>query len=335
MEDQNKRRKFTRKEVRNRYDRRVSGIEKGLEGNFSDTGERKKVAQALFMEKMRNQGEIPEPIKKTIADLSDNNFSKVVDRTATRTFSFGLSMKEFTSRDYTFGKSIKRGLHAVNPVGAAVRTDLLNSMGIATKAQKNMQRLFPKDKSLSLMRVIAPGVTAMSMYNAIQNDENPILAATASAIDMATIGFGFSAGKAIGATTGIGLSYGLEKMEEAYHRKGVGPYAGKPLPKSVGGASKFLRFGGAGLGATLGAVGALAVTSALAISDGIAGAMISTNEVLQMESRAFDSSEFTSAYQDNLTYTMRQRALSKMSMSGLNDRAMGLGNEALLYKNLL
>lgn len=107
------------------------------------------------------------------------------------------------------------------------------------------------------------------------------------------------------------------------------------LPKSVGGVSKFFRYGGAGIGATLGAVSAIAATSTLAISEGIAGAMTSTNEVLQIESRSFDSSEFTSAYQDNLTYTMRQRALSKMSMSGLNDRAMGLGNEALIYKSLI
>ena len=239
--------------------------------------------------------------------------------------SFGLRRAEFLSSEFTTRHAIARTANFINPFNASVRSDAMNSVGFLTKSQKMQEKI---TGSLINRAMITGLVGGMALYNSINNpDDNPILSMAAFAAS-STITFGaFAVGRAAGGAVGTALS------RSAYHVKRV---AGNiDTPYSIGKMGKALRIGGATVGAVAGAVAGVGLLAASGLEEGIKNMTKSDNAAITNAAHIFDSAQYASRFQSQETMTMRQQALSKMSRAGLNDRALMLGNEALVSKGLM
>lgn len=124
--------------------------------------------------------------------------------------------------------------------------------------------------------------------------------------------------------TGLGFATGLtaaRPMAEIGH--GIGKAIG------MGGGARIL---GYGLGGVAGLSAGLATYGAATV---IASASKNNNFIQQTAMKLNRDLMTSSGLETNNTLTSRQRALSKLSRAGLNDRGQLLSNEAMILKGLL
>jgi len=171
------------------------------------------------------------------------------------------------------------------------REALANSFGVLTKKQWARAPMFEK--------LLIPGVAALNIYDAMKSD-SPI----SGLIDTAAM-------HAIGAPAfRIGQSIGMSWMRGAAGEAGIG-FLGRGIAGAMG----------------LGLAG-VAVGAAMALDEGIK-ATGDSNNLIRRSAESIKAADFKSHFEvTDEGLTMRQRALQKLSKSGLNHRATTLGNES-------
>ena len=204
-------------------------------------------------------------------------------------------------------------------------------MGFLTKAQK-MEEKAGKGMFSHLNRLFTTGFAAMAAFEAIENGDNPITAVASNAIAISGMLGGMAAGRAVGGAVGTGLSRMPHYAQSLKSKVKGTTYSG---PKKVGAMGKTLRLGGAGVGAVGGAGLAMLLMESTGVDELITKSTESVNYFTERGAELHHDGQYASRFQSQDTLTMRQKQLAKMSQSGLNDRAMALGNEAMIYRGVM
>ncbi|RLA65124.1 MAG: hypothetical protein DRQ78_05515 [Epsilonproteobacteria bacterium] len=209
----------------------------------------------------------------------------------------------------TFGSGVKREM-------------LLNSVGLLTRHQKKMAKtngFMAAQQSWMMPAMAAFGaVSAMAEGGGVQDYVG----------DWMLPGIGLMAGWNVGKNVGLGIG----AAANAGGRAGVNLFGGTVAK----GAKSFGRFGMLAAGGTLG-VGAAIAGGAAGMGAGylVKEANNSNNMVNEI------AEEMTYAkFQSDVdvtrgTLTHRQKTMSKLSKSGLNDRGQLLGNEAMIMAGII
>ena len=219
--------------------------------------------------------------------------------------------------------------------GYGMGHDMLNSIGIITKHQKNILQSKNIGKLGKVMT--AGGVASGALYSAsIAGDylsgrkestitDNAVTGIAAAAL---SIGVGTQAFRVSKEMTHAATSLIPKGITKNYS----GPAAG--AVKTIAKARPFAKFA---TGAAVGAGAFLATTALVDAGTSIlAGAASMDNSVNRLKSKVYRGDYTASTdVNTNQLQTSRQRTLNKLSKSGLNDRATLLGNEAMVLKGLL
>ena len=212
----------------------------------------------------------------------------------------------------TKGEWLSRGFGSM--VNAkAFGTEMLNSMGVFTKKQ----RLGIKASGSTLaksMTLAMPLISGYAFYSMVDEGMSPAEAAwdTFVAFPAATMGYRVGKSLSIGLTTPAGKTteqLAARKMSEGMLAKG-GRFLGHTVLSGIGTA-------------------ALTYAAVSSISD-IPGQLMDSNSMTRRAARNFIPTTTGSRVDNEETMTHRQRALIKLSKSGLNDRSMLMGNEAAI-----
>jgi hypothetical protein len=224
---------------------------------------------------------------------------------------FGTTKETYWSTTKSqWGKRAAGLANAGNPKIFA--TDVLNMMGLQTKHQRTAMRasgsLFAKAAALA-----GHIYGAYSFHSLTEDGESSASAAWSSFITPAVGIGGFRVGKA--ATKALITPSGLNAAQ---------------LTQRAAGMTRFGR--GASIAATwAGGIGVgLAGYMAAETIGAIPGQLMDGNSLSRRTARSFIPNVQGATSDNDQTLTHRQRALMKLSKSGLNDRSMLMGNEAAI-----
>ncbi len=140
----------------------------------------------------------------------------------------------------------------------------------------------------------------------------------------------------------LGINASLEGKPEDFFATGAGMAAGlqvaRPMAELGHGVGKALRMGGASriLGWGVGSLAGLAVGAAAYAGTSAMLQSFKNDNFVQRAVMPLNKDLMTTrGLETNNTLTARQRALSKLSRAGLNDRGQLLGNESMILRGLL
>jgi hypothetical protein len=240
---------------------------------------------------------------------------------------YTLRRSEYLSDDFKTRNAIARTVNYTNPFNSAGRQDLMNSMGFLT----NNQKLYEKANRAYLPRAMISGFAGLSAYESMKEGENPILPLAGFAAEAALVMGGLRVGRGVGGVLGTAASRIPNYVNAAKSLVG----RGATNPPKIGGGGKFLRLGMAGAGGLVGLGAAVGMVAVAGISDIVSQSTSSDGAINKMASEMYHPSQYGTKIQTNDSLTMRQKSLAKMSKAGLNDRALMLGNEALVLRGMM
>jgi hypothetical protein len=315
--------------------------------NKNTTNVDRKKSLISLLKKTKNQEEIDAVVAANVASSSDGvlgKFAGISDRSLNvgahysgsgskilaggssiieNMHMFALNRDEFLSSEFKTRNAAARTLNYMNPFNASVRSDMMNGMGLLTKAQKIESSI---NKS-NAMELFTKGYVGFIGYEAIKEGNDPILSTINSAASLSIIGGATTIGRGIGGTIGTAISR-LPAYKNMVIGKGSTPY-------KIGTLGKAARIGGVTLGEIGGLAAGIVLTSTDLVSQGLVTMGKSDGYFNQKGSDLFKYAQYASKFQSQESMTMRQKALSRMSKSGINDRSMALGNESLILRGLL
>ena len=202
---------------------------------------------------------------------------------------------------------------------------MTNAMGMLTKNQK-LEEKAGTGAMRYLNRTLTSGFATYMAYEAYKNDENVLGATIDGALGFGAMSYGMTLGRGVGGAAGTALSRSVPKIRSAMSSK---------LYSSGGKFASTLRIGGALTGMVAGAITGAMLYGATGIGSLLREGTKSDNEMVRKAGEIMHSGQYGTGMESQDTYTMRQKALAKMSQSGLNDRAMALGNEAMIMRNIM
>ena len=241
--------------------------------------------------------------------------------------SFALRSEEFLSDEFKTRHGLARTINYINPFNESVKTDVMNSFGVLTKNQKIQESV----NKAFFNRVMTTGFAGYLAFDAVMNDENPITSIASTAASIAVAGGAMTIGRGIGGTIGTAISR-LPVYGNAIAKITTGK-SGKAF--QVGKWGKRARLAGATTGAVAGLATGVGMIAVSGVTEGLQSMADSDGYYNKLASDIHHAGQYASNFQSQDTLTMRQQALAKMSKSGLNDRAMMLGNEALVMRGIL
>lgn len=240
---------------------------------------------------------------------------------------FALRSEEFLADDFKARNGLARTINYINPFNESVKNDVMNSFGMLTKNQKIQESI----NKAFFNRVLTTGFAGYFAFDAVMNDENPITAVASTAGAFAVAGGAMTIGRGIGGTIGTAVS-----RLPAYRSAISSVITGKSRkPFHVGKLGKAARLAGATTGAVAGLAAGAGMIAVSGIMEGVESMTDSNGYYNKLASDLHHAGQYASNFQSQDTLTMRQQALAKMSKSGLNDRAMMLGNEALVLRGMI
>ncbi len=140
----------------------------------------------------------------------------------------------------------------------------------------------------------------------------------------------------------LGINASMDGKPEDFFATGAGMAAGlqvaRPVAELGHGVGKALKMGGASriLGWGAGGLAGLAVGAAAYMGTSAMLQSFKNNNFVQKAVMPLNKDLMTTrGLETNNTLTARQRALSKLSRAGLNDRGQLLGNEAMVIRGML
>ena len=241
--------------------------------------------------------------------------------------SFALRSEEFLSDEFKARNGLARTINYMNPFNESVKTDVMNSFGMLTKNQKIQESV----NKAFFNRVMTTGFAGYFAFDAVMNDENPITSIASTTAAFAVAGGAMTIGRGIGGTIGTAVSrlpaYG-SAITKAVTGKSSNAF-------QVGKWGKRARLAGATTGAVAGLAAGVGAIAMSGVMEGLQSMVDSDGYYNKLASDIHRAGQYASNFQSQDTLTMRQQALAKMSKSGLNDRAMMLGNEALVMRGIL
>lgn len=236
---------------------------------------------------------------------------------------FALNRDEFLSNEFTTRNSAARTLNYINPLNASARSDMLNGLGFLTKAQKTESTI---NKS-NAMKLFTRGFAGYGAYESIKEGDDPITSTVNTAASFWLVGGAMTIGRGVGGTLGVAASR-LPAYANMLKK-------GSSVPYKIGTLGKVARIGGAVLGEIGGLAAGIALTSTELVSEGLKTITKSDGYFNRKGDNLLHDGQYASEFQSQETMTMRQRALAKMSKSGINDRSMALGNEAMILRGMM
>lgn len=240
---------------------------------------------------------------------------------------FALRSEEFLADDFKARNGLARTINYMNPFNDSVKNDVINSFGVLTKNQKIQESI----NKAYFNRVLTAGFAGYFAFDAVMNDENPITSIASTAGAFAMVGGAMTIGRGIGGTIGTAVS-----RLPAYKNAISSAVTGKSAKAfHVGKWGKAARLTGATTGAVTGLAAGAGMIAVSGIMEGVESMTDSNGYYNKLASDLHHAGQYASNFQSQDTLTMRQQALAKMSKSGLNDRAMMLGNEALVLRGVI
>lgn len=207
-------------------------------------------------------------------------------------FGYGYGKKKF--KDVTANEHFQRARGFVFGQGAG-KTEMLNSIGIITNAQRNLAQ---NSKMAKFMTAGIPLFSAFMAYDAAKNGEQ-VPDYLASNVALHSGGF---YGARLGANIGAGIDKGL---------RGSG-WAGRVYGGAIGGI--------AGAALAYGAV------------EGVLSLGQANNGIQTVAKKMYDPDLNRNIIQNRNTLTHREAALAAISKSAMNNRGQMMGREAqILY----
>ena len=263
------------------------------------------------------------PIKKSKGRGFKNGLINQIDGFQ----SFALRSEEFLSDEFKARNGLARTISYMNPFNESVKTDVMNSFGMLTKNQKiqeSVNRAF-------FNRMMTAGFAGYFAFDAVMNNENPVTSIASTAFAFAVAGGAMTIGRGIGGTIGTAVSrlpaYGNAIAKTVTGKSGNAFQVGK--------WGKRARLAGATTGAVTGLAAGVGMIAVSGVMEGLQSMTDSDGYYNKLASDIHHAGQYASNFQSQDTLTMRQQALAKMSKSGLNDRAIMLGNEALVMRGIL
>ena len=209
-------------------------------------------------------------------------------------------------------------------MGAGMGTDMLNSVGLMTRHQKNIMRSNATTRGAKVTTAMGPALGALFAMNTASEYIDGTKESTLS--DNAVTGV------ASGAASIAASTYAFRIAKEGTHAATslVTPRVSGKMGKVVS-AGKLITGTVAGLAAGLTAAVGVDTVTELARSSAS-----QDNSILNLKRSLYKADDMAdTSIQTNQLMTARQRTLNKLSKSSLNDRANLMGNEAMVLKGII